>query len=139
MRVCKCTELRLWSGGYFLPLIGVATGLGRCLLGPDKDAVCGLLLGACVAAPNRRPDPPLEGRGGVLRGLYLYACYPPFKPANMGISQSCFAAPPMSFHSVTEPRGFLTGTLPLCVALIPCGASRQATQLLKCLCEGDSL
>lgn len=43
----------------------------------------------------------------------------------------------MSLHSVTEPRGFLTGTLPLCVVLIPCRAWMQTTRLLKFLCEGD--
>lgn len=36
--------------GYFSPLISRAAGLGSCLLWLDKDAVCGPLLGACVAA-----------------------------------------------------------------------------------------
>lgn len=49
----------------------------------------------------------------------------------MGISQSCFTAPTMNLHSVAEPRGFLTGTLPLCVVLMPCRASNQKTLCLK--------
>lgn len=51
--------------GYFLPPIGSSDWAGPlaslCL---DKDAVCGPLLGACVAACVRRPDPPLDVQGG---------------------------------------------------------------------------
>lgn len=66
--------------GYFLPLIGTAAGLGRCRLCPDKDAVCGPLLGACVASRVlthhwKDREGGREG-GSVFRG-YIYRLVTP--------------------------------------------------------------
>lgn len=71
--------------GYFLPLISRVAGLGRCLLGLDKDAVCGPLLGACVAACVHRPDPTREGgRGGWGGGGYIHTLVTPVQPGKHG-------------------------------------------------------
>lgn len=48
--------------GYFLPLISTAAGLGRCPPHSDKDAVCGPLLGACVAACIQTPEQLVDGQ-----------------------------------------------------------------------------
>lgn len=69
--------------GYFSPLISRAAGLGCCLLGLDKDAVCRPLLGACVAAYVQRPDPPREG-GWSVWGVILYTPVTPVQPGKHG-------------------------------------------------------
>lgn len=122
MWVCKCTELCLWSGGYFLPLIGIATGLGCCLLSLDKDAVCGPLLGACVAAWTEGLTHRWRDEGAVLwgGGGYIYPLVTPVQTSKHGDIPELFYCrfPTMSLHSVTGLRGFLTCTLLFCVVLI---------------------
>lgn len=114
--------------GYFSPLISRAAGLGCCLLRLDKDAVCGPRLGACVAACVHRIDPPREGGrvGGVFKGVIFIRLLPQFNLANTGISPSCFygsmRTPTINLHSLTELRGFLTGTLLFSVVLSHCKA-----------------
>lgn len=52
------------EGGYFLPLISTAAGLGCCRLAVDKDAVCGKGLGVVgMAAWVQEPDPSLHPQG----------------------------------------------------------------------------
>lgn len=65
--------------GYFLPLISTAAGLGRCLLSQDKAAVCGPLLGPCVAARVCRADPLLHPRGAasVVADVFILSSPPP--------------------------------------------------------------
>lgn len=132
MWVCKCTELCLWSGGYFLPLIGIATGLGCCLLGLDKDAVCGPLLGACVAAWTEGLTHRWRDEWGGVMGGYIYLLVTPVQTSKHGDIPELFYCwfPTMSLHSVTGLRGFLTGTLPFCV-LIPYKVWIKTALLLK--------
>lgn len=127
LRAPQCESVNAQScvcgAGIFLPLISRAAGLGCCLLCLDKDAVCGPLLGACVAACVHRPDPPLEGVGGVF-GVIFIRSLPQFNLANTGISLSCFYGwmliPTINLHLVRKLRGFLMGTFLFCIVLLPC-------------------
>lgn len=93
---CESVNAQSSVCGYFLPLIGTTTGLGCRLLRLDKDAVCGPLLGACVVAclprPGRTAGLTGVGWGGGVLGIIFICFLPQFKPANTGISQSCFMA-----------------------------------------------
>lgn len=95
--------------GYFSPLISGAAGLGRCLLGPDKDAVCGPLPVACVVARLHRPYPPAKG-GRRVEGVIFIHLLPQFNLANMGISLSCWMLKKKT-HPPPELGGFLIGAL----------------------------
>lgn len=59
------------EGGYFLPLISTAAGLGRRRLSVDKDAVCGKGLGVGMAARVQEPDPKSPTHRCILEGCRL--------------------------------------------------------------------
>lgn len=109
LRATQCESVNAQSdvcgaGGYFSPLISGVAGLGRCLAEPpDKDAVCGRLPGACVAAcaqslthhgtVGRRGEAGGAGGGGSVWCLYLYARYPSSTWQIRGYPRAVFTAP----------------------------------------------
>lgn len=102
------------GAGIFSPVISRAAGAGRSLRshGVDKDAVCGPLLGVCVASWGRRPAP-----AGVWEVIFI-CLLPQCNLANTGASRSCFycwlksiLVPSINHHSGSELTGFLIGEL----------------------------
>lgn len=117
MRLCKCTELCLWSGDIFrlwsAEWLGWAAARSAWIKMQCVDHCWVPLWWPASVGLTRL------GRVGLMfQGLYLYTRYPQFNLVNTGISQAIFMAgcyDQQYLHLVTTLRGF-NYTL-LCVIL----------------------